>query len=325
MRRITSLLSILCLSVVVASCGDSTDFADTIPHRSVYFWKTTFEIGPWEKSFLEENDIDRIYLRMFDVDVQEDYATDTLNVIPVGTCSFKSPKPDSVEIVPTVFITVRALEQYKKREAELADLISERVLNMCSYNDLEPVREVQVDCDWTASTRESFDAFCEQMKVILHEKGIALSGTIRLHQVEEAKYPFDKGVLMLYNTGAIKNRDTENSILSCDDVKKYLGVQSRVDKFLKARRRNCKRVDFAYPTFDWNVVFDEEGNFLGLSNDPLLDYNTREERSEYPEIMKVKDLVTSTLGAEGSNIIFHLDSANLSKYSEEEIKKILQN
>lgn len=85
-------------------------------HRSVYYWKTTFELGKKEQAFLAKHDIDRIYLRMFDVDVKNNYAADTTMVNPVATAQFKSPKPDSIEVVPTVFIIVNALRHYEDRD-----------------------------------------------------------------------------------------------------------------------------------------------------------------------------------------------------------------
>lgn len=347
------LLLMSAVLTMAASCsgnGQKVD-VDASHHRSIYYWKTSFEIGQEEQSFLDRHDIDRIYLRMFDVDAKEDYAADTTRVIPVATAQFRAPKPESIEIVPTVFITLNALRHYEGNEEALAALITKRVLNMCSYNDLGPVAEVQFDCDWSESTRGMFDRLCEAAKKILHEKGILLSGTIRLHQVEQAEYPFDKGVLMLYNTGAIKDPETSNSIIAYDDVKKYLGVQKRVDRFLKARESNCTVVDFAYPTFHWNVVFTQDGRFDGIISE--IDYESypltkkgdsyvadewfiagstsvwsgetiRPEFSDIKEVRRVKNLVSSTIGATGSNIIYHLDISNLSKYSDHEIEDILR-
>lgn len=90
---------------------------------------------------------------------------------------------------------------------------------MCSWNGLGTIKEIQYDCDWTAHTKESFARLCQSTKELLLNKGIALSGTIRLHQIEETEYPFDRGVLMMYNTGNFKDVNTRNSILDFNDVK----------------------------------------------------------------------------------------------------------
>ncbi len=362
--RLRILAAVIIVSALIMSCsgrrserqsgGDVTAAVDSVRHRSVYFWKTTFKIGTEEKSFLERHGIDRIYLRMFDVDVTPDYSKDRVDVVPVATAAFESAKPEGVEIVPAVFITVNALRHFESKEAELAAKIVKRVLNMCSYNDLGPVREVQFDCDWTASSKQSYDRLCNAAKEILHREGMLLSGTIRLHQIELAEYPFDKGVLMMYNTGAIKNLETDNSILAYADVKKYLGVKSRVNKFCAARNHNCRQVDISYPTFSWNAVFKKNGSFDRILSPVDLDSNlalTKKKgnwyivnedcevgavhftagqtiRYEYPDIAlirKVKGLVDKKLGMGSSNnIIYHLDMANLSKYSDDEIDEILR-
>ena len=356
-------VAVVIASVLMMSCSGGQQAShndvnlpaavDSVRHRSIYFWKTTFRIGEEEKTFLERHGIDRIYLRMFDVDVNPDYSRDRVGVVPVATATFESAKPEGIEIVPAVFITVNALRHFENREGELAAKIVKIVLNMCSYNDLGPIGEVQFDCDWTKSSKQAYDRLCNAAMEILHKEGILLSGTIRLHQIELAEYPFDKGVLMMYNTGAIRNLETDNSILAYGDVKKYLGVKSRVEKFRAARKNNCRQVDISYPTFSWNAVFKKNGAFERIMSPVDLDssqaltkkgnrYIVNEDceignvrftagqkiRYEYPDIeliRKVKSLVDKNLGMESSNnIIYHLDMANLSKYNDDEIDEILR-
>lgn len=354
--KLSGIITLVFICIITASCVNEADTtrSDDMKHRSVYYWKTAFSISPEDSLFLDMHDIDRIYLRMFDVDVEYNPSIDTLGIVPVATVKFIGTKPDGIEIVPTVFITPDALRGSKGSEAELASRIAKRVLNMCSFHDLGPIHEIQFDCDWTETTRPEFDNLCKATRKILHGQGIELSGTIRLHQVSQAEYPFDKGVLMLYNTGAIKDPETSNSIISYDDVYKYLGVKSRIKKFKNTRKYNCPIVDFAYPTFSWGVAFNSRGKFDGII--PILDYESmpelekikdgvfrvkkyrdfegsfylvsgetvRAEYSDFSEIEKVKRLVESTLGTSGSNIIFHLDSRNISKYESDEIETILR-
>jgi hypothetical protein len=199
---------------------------------------------------------------------------------------------------------------------------------MCSWNELDSIKEIQYDCDWTAQTRESFARLCQSTKELLLNKGIALSGTIRLHQIEEAEYPFDRGVLMMYNTGNFKDIKTRNSILDINDVKKYLMVENRIKRFKEARSYNCKTISIAYPIFSWEVEFDENGQFSKLVSGDSKNMNrdnqgVRYEDSEIEEILKVKDLVESTVGTHiYGNILYHLDSDNLKKYTNEEIEDI---
>lgn len=354
MRRITKFLLVISAFSAVA-CADEKNAGTghDNPARAAYFWKTAFSLSANEKAFLDEHGIGRIYLRLFDVALEKKSKANECEVVPVATTRFVQPVPKDIEIVPTVYITLEAMKFYLSREEELAELITTRIMNMCSYHDIGPVREVQFDCDWTANTRESYALMCESAKSILHKKGILLSGTIRLHQIEEAVYPFDKGVVMLYNTGAVKDCRTRNSILSYDDAYKYLSVKKRTRKFLAARKDNCVETAFAYPLFRWSVVFDAEGAFKCLMSRTDFSgigqiekrgkshylvreavnpdgkwlypgYTIRIERSEIDEVLSVKALAEHTIGkASRSNILYHLDSAIISNYSKNDIEKIL--
>lgn len=334
MRKILTLIAI---GLLFLSCKESRkEAARTIApkapveshERGIYHWKTTFEITEEDSTFIKEHNINRLYVRMFDVGMERNESNDSLEVVPLGTTRFKSRIPEGCTMIPTVFITQEALRAYCYREWKLAELIVTRVKAMCSWNDLGPFKEFQYDCDWTAETRRSFEKLCESTKKILKNDDISLSGTIRLHQLEEATYPFDNGVLMIYNTGSFVNPGTKNSILDYDDVSKYLSSKERIRKFLDARKNNCRRIDIAYPTFSWGVVFDDNGQFRRLVRDiegfmPDKGEQMRVEESEYKEIYRVKHLIDSLLApAIHGNIIYHLDSDNLKNYSREEIKQI---
>lgn len=346
-------LTILIAAVsVLASCAISCkaiDKREGAPNskNGVYYWKTTFSLDKEEQAFLSRHNIRKLYLRMFDVAI-EDWGDPE----PIATIKFETEVPDTLEIVPTVFITLDALERCEGTESEMAEKIVKRVNAICSYNEIKNVREVQFDCDWTRSTRLIYYKLCSAAMDILHKQNKELSGTIRLHQVEEVVYPFDRGVLMLYNTGAIKDPDTENSIISYSDVRKYLGVKERIKMFKKARKMTCREIDFAYPTFCWGVVYHKNGSFDGLVD--VFDFENQEwltkesetkyilnedhihngihywrgqfirtEYSDIDEVLKVKKLVDKTLrDGNSSSIIYHLDSKNLSKYTDHEIEKI---
>ena len=309
--------------------GPLTFVADSLADtRGVYHWKTTFDLTEDDLSFLQEHRVDQLYIRMFDVGMEEQDQYDVDDVIPLGTTVFNSPIPENCNVIPTVYITLKALRAYEGHESELADLIIERVYAMASWNELGEIKEVQYDCDWTAETRLSFEQLCNHTRKQLSEKGAILSGTIRLHQIEEAYYPFDKGVVMIYNTGSLYDDDAINSILDYDDVSKYLSVKKRIDKFLKARKDNCPLMEIAYPTYGWGVVYDYDGNFKRLvsrqgENDVKWNEWVRWETSEIDEVIRVKELVDNTIGrASNGNIIYHLDIDNLSKYSDDEIENI---
>lgn len=319
--------------------------------NSVYFWKTTFSPDSADVAFIQRHDIGRIYLRMFDV-VVDHAIVDGDNTIPNATVKF----PDetyrtimnalsSVEFVPVVYVTLDALKAAKDNEDRLAENIVTRVKNMCSYNGLPNVSGLQLDCDWTASTEQSFFAVCKAVKAHFAKQNLQwkLSSTIRLHQLATAVPPVDYGVLMVYNTGSFNNPDVANSILDEKDVKPYI---RHLDKY-------PLHLDIAYPTYSWQILFHKR-QFAGLMYDvnvtdttgfaPIDGTHTyrclktfpygknivregdiiRTEASEYQNIMRVKTMIEHQLdGNAHSNILYHFDLHNFSKYSDDELKTIL--
>lgn len=288
------------------------------PTNAMYHWKATFEPTAEELDFIVRNDITRLYIKMFDVDVVIDYDTYNAIVEPIATTTFKAPIPEGVEVVPTVYITHVALNKMERREEDYAQRITDRILAMASYNNLGEVREVQFDCDWTARSRNSYFTLCRHAQRMLHEQGIEMSATIRLHQLDEAVPPVDRGVLMLYNTGDIYSVDTENSILDVDDVKPYLQRVSGYELPL----------DYAYPTFGWSVCF-YQSEFDRLVSDseyePQFDWEVvRNERPTVQTILEVKRMVEASLGKPyRNNILYHLDETQTKYYTEDEIAEIL--
>lgn len=285
--------------------------------NAVYHWKTTFALDSAECDFLRQHNVKRLYLRMFDVALDDDPREQEMNIVPIATTRFDGEIPDSIEIIPTTYITFEALERLKGREKEFAELIVERLRAMASFNKCGQIREMQFDCDWTKSTEWTYFNLCDYAKRILSKDSIVLSSTIRLHQLRMDAPPVDKGVLMLYNTGSLKNKNTKNSILDIKDVEPYL----------KKDMLYPLPLDYAYPTFGWGVKF-YLNYFRAIVSNPEQeklgeDETMRLERPTVEEILKVKDLVEMRLGAPASaNILYHLDGSQLKHYTDEEIAKI---
>ena len=290
--------------------------------NSVYYWKTTFSLDSAETAFLGKHDIRRIYLRFFDVDYEYDASADCYQAVPVATVAFGSPKPEGVEIVPTVFITDRAIRTAcgDDMTERLATRLINRILKMAAYNDFGPVREIQLDCDWTSGSKESFYGLCRTMRQKLEPDGIGLSATIRLHQLSQDPPPVDRGVLMLYNTGAFRNPSTRNSILDEKDVAPYLKGK-RIEYGLP--------LDYAWPVYEWGVVF-RGGQFRSLLHngdcsgvDLAAGDSVRFESVSFKTIEAVARMVQSAFGRrEHGNVLYHLDSHNISNYSDDEIQAI---
>ena len=269
-----------------------------------------------------------MYLRFFDVDANPD----TLSLdkcLPVATIDFADTLPKDVEIVPTVFITPKAIVHHRDFGKNLA----RRIHAICDYNHISPA-EVQFDCDWTPSTRDSYYDFLKEIRTSLESyfEGIRISSTIRMHQLQQTVPPVDEGVLMCYNTGSFKDFASKNSILDVSDVEPYM-------KYLK---NYSLPLSFALPLYSWNVEFDQNKKFLRLSNcrydfsdtaafvaqsnntylykrDGEPDIYIRYESVSAATIAKVKSLLRKNRGYDSNIILYHLDSQQIKKYSKDEI------
>ena len=308
--------ALVMIVLLVISCGRRANNAyESSTSNSIYHWKTTFAPTHKELAFLKKHDIKRIYLKMFDVAVEQNFVTGSLDIVPIATTKIKDEMPEGIEVVPVTYITLEALRAMNGKESEYAHLIVERMLAMCSYNNCGEIREVQFDCDWTASTKDSYVQLCRTAKNLLAEYGAQLSVTVRLHQLSEVAPPADRGVLMLYNTGVLKNFKTKNSILDIDDAQPYI----------KARSYPIP-LDYAYPTFGWGIKFANQ-EFVSIVSEcekASEGEYIRLERPTAAEVLVVKQLVEETLGKTSrGNILYHLDESQLKHYTHDEISTIL--
>ena len=348
-------LIIIYLLFIAAMCSCSPrDGADCghIECNGVYYWKTVMQLDPGERDFMKRHRVGRIYLRMFDVKADaRGYSRGTFERV-APNASMRIAKGDrrttvdslnSRLVVPVVYVTLEALSTAKGQEGELAALIVERVRRMCSYNELISVEGLQLDCDWTPSTEQSYFALCDSARAQIALKDLhwSLSSTIRLHQLSHKAPPVDYGVLMVYNTGNFSDPNAKNSIIDLSDVEQYLGYLDDYPLHL----------DVAYPTYSWQLLF-RRMKFLGLMNGvnvadttrfaPLGDHShralcdvihkgkiiykgdiVRTEKSTPSEVRAVKEAIESHLhDRPHSNILYHLDYQNLSEYSADEINSI---
>lgn len=321
MKYLSKLHFLLVALMVMTNCGQRqgtpiTEPEELVKQNSMYYWKTIFDIDSTEVAFLEAHNIKRLYVRMFDVATEQNFLNGTTEIVPIATTKFVSEMPTGVEIVPVTYITIEALRAMNGKEDEFASLIVERLLAMASYNKCGDISEIQLDCDWTASTKNSYHRLCELVKSKLATQNIKVSTTIRLHQMQETPPPVDRGVLMLYNTGALKDPNTYNSILHIADVKPYL-------------RKTSYQIplDYTYPVYGWGVKFNDN-KFVSIvsSEDNSVADNEyiRYERPTFAEILEVKNLVEKNFGKPASgNILYHLDKKQLENYAHNEINQIL--
>ena len=299
------ILFIYLIIVVFCSCskqqGEKTN--------AVYYWSTTFKSDSIQQSFLRQHHIKKIYLRFFDVVVDEQG-----NVMPNATVRFATPVPKDVEIVPVVYIVNDCL--YRSID-KLDSLILQRVTQMCETNDITPFRELQIDCDWTARSRTHYFQVLSRLNERAKKQGVVLSATIRLHQLGEAPPPVEKGILMLYNTGDVTRLDCEHPILDMKDAAPYLRKLSKYRLPLAT----------AYPVYAWRVLF-RKGKFVGIlhSDDelPIIDGDSIVVREPPLEmVLKAKQAVDKEQRSANDEIIlFDISNENIQRINKYHYEKI---
>jgi hypothetical protein len=342
--RLVNSLIIFCVITLLICCREKRTI-----DRAFYYWKSQFHLDESGKRALEKLQVKKLYIKMFDV---------TWNGIsntsqPAAKTLFDRKdiswlQSGSVEIIPTIFITN---ETISKSTAEEIDLLSARISQllhaMLADANIPHVQEVQIDCDWTASTRDKYFALLQRLKKEEATKGKQLSATIRLYQCKYRNKtgvpPVDKGLLMCYNMGNLKDPATANSIIESEELKKYT---ESLDSYPLA-------LDIAFPLFDWKVLF-RDGAYYGLVQDlpagTLMNSSLfrttenrhevltdtvlhgyvfkkgdvlRDEQSTVKEITNSAANVSSKLSNKQVTVsLYHLDSHTLSKYDHNELEAI---
>lgn len=345
LTHVSLIVALTILAVSFSGCNSCTNTTNTtVPVtrkncNGIYHWKTVFNPDSTEWDFIKRHNIGRMYVRMFDVahDPTTNLWSCENEIIPVGTTRFLQQIPDSMEVVPTVFITMDAFRRIDSNSDEHARKIFNRISAMCEANKIPNVHEIQIDCDYSQYDSYRFNNFCKFIKELLPDT-IELSATIRLHQLTQSLPSVDRGVLMVYNTGGISSPKTKNSIINISDIKSYLNFSK------------CKiPLDVAYPAFQWSLLFRND-KFMGIlyrmdwSDTTLyqpIDSNRyrvlcnhdcgetslkegdiiRTETSDINMILQVKRNIEEKYNF-GSAILYHLDNKNLSTYNDDEIHKI---
>lgn len=234
--------------------------------------------------------------------------------MPNATITFSSPMPKGIEIIPTVFITNECM---KADDNLLPQRIMERIMKMCETNDITGVKEIQIDCDWTKSTRNAFFDFLKKLIGIAHSKGINVSATIRLHQLSQTPPPVDRGVLMMYNTGNFTDINCHKPILDINDAAPYLRSIAGYQLPLSA----------AYPIYGWSILF-RGGQYVGIMHSkdeyPVLPGDSITRRApSINDIMTAKQAVGNhRRDANNEIILFDLNNSNIKRYKDNDYEKI---
>ncbi|MFN8259125.1 MAG: hypothetical protein U0W24_25775 [Bacteroidales bacterium] len=330
------LFCIFLISLWLTNCQKE----ETETKLSFYYWKTRFSVSKFEMEFLKSNQVKKLYVRYFDIDLN-----DTGFAVPVGPISFEKDY-EHFTIVPVVYIKNRVFTSNKTSIKSLSDKTIEFINQINRFHKLQ-CTELQFDCDWTKESSQKYFQFLEMVK---KETNLTISATIRLHQIKYYKTtgvpPVDYGVLMYYNMGKI-SADSSNSIYQRETADKYIRYLSSYPL----------RLNVALPIFGWGIhirhqqveglinkmnfnAFIGDTNFI-LKNQARLiakrNYikfgyyfmkgdEIKMERISHNDIIEMSEDLNKNLRKKpGEIIIYDLDSINLNQFKNEgkNFKKIL--
>lgn len=252
-------LPILFTLLSAVGCQEEKDV-----NRCFYYWRSSFALSADERLALKANNINTLYIKYFDIVSDERFAIPT----PTATLSVADSAIRKLSIIPTIYITTNAVKQLNNSNEVklLASLICRRVQQVDSVWRIGKHTELQIDCDWTASTKDTYFELLNALKKEDFMKGKQLSATIRLHQIKYNKEagvpPADKGMLMCYNLSDVRSISNSNSIFEANEAASYVEQSASYPI----------RLDVALPIFSWSVVFSQNRFRIlinGLTSDDL--------------------------------------------------------
>ena len=256
--HLVKILPFYFLILVLLSCTERQH-----PPVSFYYWKQSFELSKSQTQLLQSCGTKRLYVKFFDVVLDGNQ-----QVKPISKIDFQASV--KMEVVPCVFIQ-NAVFEHTGNTTRLAEKMTKLILSIAANQSLR-VKEIQIDCDWTKSTKAAYFSFLEALQAKLGN--IDLACTIRLHQIKYQESsgipPVKKGLLMCYNMDDIDDVTTPNSIVSSKVLKQYVNENTAYPLPL----------DLALPIFQWGLVF-RLGKLSVISNDISI------QSLKHPDIQKI--------------------------------------
>ncbi len=308
---------------------------ETHPPVAFYYWKQSFQLNNAQKALLKSCSSNKLYVKFFDVVVNENN-----QAAPVSKIEFQDAP--QTEIIPCVFIQNAVFIGDRDVDA-LSKKMTELIQRIAQKNSLT-FQEIQIDCDWTAGSRDNYFEFLKRLQKQVPT--LTICCTVRLHQVKyQTKTgipPVKKGLLMCYNMDDIDAFDTENSIVSEKVLKEYVNKSSKYPLSL----------DLALPVYQWGLVF-RLGKLSLIANDinetdlkkhdiQRVEHNIfrvnkncfikgtylckgdliRFEQSSPEELMKVSEALSKTKLSFQQVIFYHLSQDNINQYDAKFFSKI---
>ena len=251
-----SFLIVALLAVMLSACAPKH-------HHDVdfYYWKSKCTIGETERNYFNQLKSKRLFVRLFDVDVEGGKA---VVVGPIQAFSKKQLPNDSAKVIPVVFITNQTFLDYVSDSAveRLVANVNSTIAHIMETASVA-YDEIQIDCDWTQRTKEPYFRFLKQLA---EQSGRNISCTLRLHQIRDYQKtgvpPVERGGLMCYATSSPLEGDTRNSILDIELLKAYT---ANINEY-------PLDFDVILPIYSWGIVTNHVGEVKlinGLTEDDL--------------------------------------------------------
>lgn len=255
MQKATFSIIFIAFCVIFCSCKKETK-------RSFYYWKTTYQLSSFEEKYLDDLKVEKLYIRFFDVSWDEAASA----AVPIAKIAFNKKPDPKREIVPVIYIVNKTL--LKTNDISYLALRIHREADYMAAKNNIAFSELQIDCDWTETSKGKYFQLLKFLKEALHRQGRELSVTIRLHQVKFKNITgvpdVDRGMLMYYNMGKIAPGSSRNSIFNTEDAGKYIADLAAYPLPL----------DVALPTFSWGIHIRNERVVELLNNMNAADFDT---------------------------------------------------
>ncbi len=311
-------------------------------NNAFYFWENNrVSLSPFEISELKEMKTTKLYVKFFEVEKNEIHG-----IIPSAKSELKlnKQKIQSIEIIPTVYIRNSVFKNTSKSGlTELAENIYSLINKSYTENfqfSKNSLKEIQIDCDWTESTKEKYFYF---LRKLVNLSTTQISATLRLYAYKfpdkMGVLPVDRAMLMCYNLLSPAEAGNRNSILELEELQKYL---------VRAKKYPIP-LDVALPIYSAIHIY-QHNKFRGMlygENRKLVNKTTSTKglwhtikkdtlvneifirkgdkiKFEYNSPTKIKkaiDIIKSNVIFEGQTTIalYHLQETELKQYSNEEL------
>ncbi|MFT5859176.1 MAG: hypothetical protein ACI865_001274 [Flavobacteriaceae bacterium] len=342
MRVIFFFLTLFMLS----ACSEPENKAVEVV-RAFYFWENnTLALNSSEEKSLKELDVSKLYVKVFEVD-----RVDGMNT-PIAKTSLELA-PDRTkgieELIPCIYIQNSVFLASSKEELELLAenltfLVDKYTLkNVAAGTGSYAFKEIQIDCDWTKSSKKNYFYFLKQLK---KQSKKVISCTLRLYPYKYSDVmgipPCDKVMLMCYNLLNPLNNERKNTILDTHEMSKYLDTEVNYPL----------HIDVALPVYSWMLCYENE-RFRGVIHgvdDTILACMTQDdglwytmekdtvvkdvymrmgdrvkvERVTTDQLNEAIELIQSSGVLDGETVVsfFHLESNELNNYRHETLDSL---